>query len=80
LSSQADTVAEVDLRGQVNDAPLNIAGKINPIKGELFLDLKAGVHGMELAPFSPYSGKYVGYGIERGKLSFDVAYRSTTGN
>jgi hypothetical protein len=75
LSSQADTVAEVDLRGQVNDAPLNIAGKINPIKGELFLDLKAGVHGMELAPFSPYSGKYVGYGIERGKLSFDVAYK-----
>jgi hypothetical protein len=75
LSSQADTVAAVDLRGQVNDAPLSIAGQINPIKGDLFLDLKAGVHGMELAPLSPYSDKYVGYGIERGKLSFDAAYK-----
>ncbi len=75
LSSAADSSAAVDLRGQVNDAPLNIAGSINPIKGDLAIDLKAGVHGMELAPLSPYSDKYVGYGIERGKLSFDVAYK-----
>jgi len=75
LSSAADTAAAVDLHGEVNAALLNIAGQINPIKGDLFLDLKAGVHGMELAPLSPYSGKYVGYGIERGKLSFDVAYK-----
>ena len=75
LSSQADTTAAVDLHGEVNNAALTIAGRINPIKGDLFLDLKAGVHGMELAPLSPYSGKYVGYGIEQGKLSFDVAYK-----
>jgi Domain of Unknown Function (DUF748) len=75
LSSAGDSTAAVDLRGEVNDAPLNISGSINPIKGDLFVDLKAGVHGMELAPLSPYSGKYVGYGIERGKLSFDVAYK-----
>jgi hypothetical protein len=75
LSSDADSAAVVDLRGEVNNAPLNIAGRINPIKGDLFVDLTAGVHGMELAPLSPYSDKYVGYGIERGKLSFDVAYK-----
>jgi hypothetical protein len=27
-----------------------------------------------LPPLSPYSGKYVGYGIEKGKLSMKVAY------
>ncbi len=75
LSSQADSAATVDMRGQVNNAPLLIAGAINPIKGDLFVDLKASVHGMELAPLSPYSGKFVGYGIERGKLSFDVGYK-----
>jgi Domain of Unknown Function (DUF748) len=75
LSSAADSSAAVDVRGQVNSAPLTIEGRINPIRGDLFVDLKAGVHGMELAPLSPYSGKYVGYGIERGKLSFDVAYK-----
>jgi uncharacterized protein involved in outer membrane biogenesis len=75
LSSQADSSATVELTGQVNSAPLTIAGQINPIKGDLFIDLKASVHDMELAPLSPYSGKYAGYGIERGKLSFDVAYK-----
>lgn len=75
LSSDAATSADVDLRGQVNNAPLGIVGKINPLKGDLSLDLKANVSGMELAPLSPYSGKYVGYGIEKGKLSFDVAYK-----
>lgn len=75
LSSDAATAATVDLRGQVNDAPLSIAGRINPLKGDLFLDVVAHVKGMELAPLSTYSGKYVGYGIEKGKLSFDVAYQ-----
>lgn len=75
LSSQADSTAAVDIKGQVNSAPLVIAGQINPVKGDLFLDVRASVRGMELAPLSPYSGKYVGYGIERGKLSFEVAYK-----
>lgn len=75
LSSVAGTAAEVDLRGSVNNAPLTVGGTINPVQGDLSLDLKASVHGMELSPLSPYSGKYVGYGIERGKLSFEVAYK-----
>ena len=75
LSSDAKSTANVDLRGKVNSAPLTIAGKTNPLKGDLFLDLKAEVKGMELAPLSPYSGKYAGYGIEKGQLTFDVAYK-----
>jgi hypothetical protein len=74
LSSDVSSTASVDLRGQVNDAPLNIAGQINPLKGNLFLDIKADVKGMELSPFTPYSAKFVGYGIEKGKLSFEVNY------
>jgi uncharacterized protein involved in outer membrane biogenesis len=75
LSSDAATSAGVDLRGEVNSAPLSVIGSINPLKGDLFMDLKANVRGMELAPLSAYSGRYVGYGIEKGKLSFEVAYR-----
>jgi hypothetical protein len=29
---------------------------------------------IELSPFSPYSGKYIGYILEKGKLTFNVAY------
>lgn len=75
LSSNADSSATVDLHGQVSNAPLKIVGQVNPLKGDLSLDIKAEVKGMELAPLSPYSGKYVGYGIEKGKLSFEVAYK-----
>lgn len=75
LSSDRNSRARVDLHGKVNDAPLLIAGTINPLKDDLSLDLKANVNGMELAPLSPYSGRYIGYDIEKGKLSFEVAYQ-----
>ncbi len=74
LSTAANKRAAVNLRGRVNGAPLAITGSFNPF-GSLALDIKAKVKGMELAQFSAYSGKYIGYGIEKGKLSFDVAYK-----
>lgn len=75
LSSDVNSSANVNLKGEVNSAPLTIGGKINPLKGDLTMDIKAAVQGMELAPLSTYSGRYIGYGIEKGKLSFDVAYK-----
>ena len=75
LSSDPASSASVNLHGAVNRAPLTVAGRINPLRGDLFLDLKANVKGMELAALSAYSGRYVGYGIEKGKLSFEVNYR-----
>ncbi len=75
LSSDPDSSANLNLKGLVNSAPLTIDGKINPLKGDLTMDVKAAVRGMELAPLSPYSGRYLGYGIEKGKLTFDVAYK-----
>ena len=74
LSSDSATAATVDLRGEVNAAPLDIVGKINPLASNLYLDIQATVRGMELSPFTPYSRKYVGYGIRKGKLSFEVRY------
>ncbi|MGB0126304.1 MAG: DUF748 domain-containing protein, partial [Rhodocyclaceae bacterium] len=75
LSSDLGTTADVELRGRVSEAPLEILGKINPLAGNLFIDLKAGVKGIELPQFSPYSSKYAGYAIEKGKLSVDLAYK-----
>ncbi|KXW58644.1 hypothetical protein FEMY_08220 [Ferrovum myxofaciens] len=74
LSSAENTTARLELRGRVHDAPLLIEGQINPLAQNLFLDMTAQVTGMDLMQFSPYSGKYVGYDIERGKLSFDAHY------
>ena len=50
-------------------------GKINPFARELSLDLTGKARDVDLPPLTPYSAKYAGYGIEKGKLSFDVHYR-----
>jgi outer membrane protein OmpA-like peptidoglycan-associated protein len=39
------------------------------------LDVRGQVRDLELPQLSPYSSKYAGYGIERGKLSAEVNYR-----
>ncbi len=76
LSSAAGSVAEMDLRGSyANLAPILIAGKLNPLAAKSFLDIKADVNGVDLVGFSPYSGKYAGYNIEKGKLSLNLAYK-----
>jgi uncharacterized protein involved in outer membrane biogenesis len=75
LSSQENTTGDVDLRAILNDyAPIEITGKINPLTENLFVDLKARLKDLDLSPATPYSGKYVGYTIEKGKLSFDLQY------
>jgi len=75
LSSEETTLADMELRGKLNDyAPLEITGKINPLKEDLQVDLKVRFKDMDLSPMTPYSGKYVGYTIEKGKLSFDLSY------
>ncbi len=75
LSSEENTSAEVEIRANLNQyAPLEITGKINPLKEDLYVDLAARIKDLDLSPATPYSGKYVGYTIEKGKLSFDLKY------
>ena len=75
LSSEETTMGDMELRGKLNDfAPLEIVGKINPLKEDLYVDLKVMFKDIDLSPMTPYSGKYVGYTIEKGKLNFDLKY------
>ncbi|MDP9045147.1 MAG: DUF748 domain-containing protein, partial [Pseudomonadota bacterium] len=68
-------LATLALRGHAEGtADLDISGKVNPLARPLALELRAKATDLELAPLSPYAGKYVGYAIERGKLSMDVNY------
>jgi hypothetical protein len=75
LSSEESRLADIDLRGNLeNSAPLEIVGKINPLAKDLFLDLKVDFRDMDLSPLSPYSGRYAGYGIQKGKLTLSLKY------
>lgn len=69
-------LADLELRGKAQQtAALEIVGKLNPLVKPLELDITAKMRDLELAPLSPYSGRYVGYGIERGKMSVDLNYK-----
>ncbi|PWB63394.1 MAG: hypothetical protein C3F14_08205 [Deltaproteobacteria bacterium] len=75
LSSEETRMAEVDLRGRLeNYAPLEITGKINPLRNDLFVDLKIDFKDMDMSPLTPYSGRYAGYTIEKGKLTLSLKY------
>jgi hypothetical protein len=76
FSSATRDMAALQLHGRAEGtAILDIAGQVNPLARPLALDIEAKATDLELAPLSPYAGKYAGYAIERGKLSMDVAYR-----
>ena len=75
LSSEESLQADVDLRGKLeNSAPLEIRGKINPLAENLFVDLKVDFRDMDLSPLSPYTGRYAGYVIRKGKLALGLKY------
>lgn len=75
LSSQDMTRADVALKGNLGyGSPIDISGKINPLTKDLFADIKISFKDIELSPVTPYTNRYLGYPITKGKLSFDVAY------
>ncbi len=75
LSSEENMFADVDLRGKLeNYAPLEITGKINPLRDDLYVDLKIDFKNMDLSPVTPYSGRYLGYTIQKGALSLNLQY------
>lgn len=75
LSSQMNQFAEVDLRGTLeNHSPLLIKGQINPLRDDLFVNITISFKDIELSPASPYAGTYLGYVIDKGKLSLDLKY------
>jgi hypothetical protein len=73
---QAPELAALSLRGKVEgQASLAVEGQLNPLAQPLALDIRAQVDDLDLPPLSPYSIKYAGHGIERGKLGMTVRYQ-----
>ncbi len=76
LSSNSLARADVLLEGKVDKyAPVKIAGQINPLSKDAYTDLALFLKNIELSTFTPYSGKFAGYAINKGKLSLDLKYK-----
>ncbi|MCK5509359.1 MAG: DUF748 domain-containing protein [Desulfobacterales bacterium] len=76
LSSRSLARADVLLKGKVDKyAPVKVAGQINPLSEDVYTDLAVSFTNIELSTFTPYSGKFAGYAINKGKLSLDLKYK-----
>ena len=75
LSSAQAAHATIDLTGQVDEfSPVKISGTINPLNSRGLTDVGVNFQNIELTTFTPYSGKFMGYRISRGKLDLDLHY------
>jgi len=80
LSSDPASRGVVDLQGSYDQAsPVAISGTINPLSGQLFLDIAANAKDIALPKLTAYSERYAGYGITQGKLTLDVKYHVENG-
>jgi hypothetical protein len=76
LSSDLSSRADVKLAGNVDRyAPVEISGQVNLLSAALFSDVAMKFRNMELTTFNPYSGKYAGYSIRKGKLTTELQYK-----
>lgn len=76
LSSESASRATVALDGKVGEfSPVTIRGEVNPLAAESYLDMAMNLRNVELASFAPYSGRFAGYKIRKGKFSADLNYK-----
>lgn len=76
LSSSSEMQAEVDVRGNLESrSPLQIVGTMNPLSKTPQVDLKVVFSDIELSPATPYTGRYLGYTVDKGKLFLELNYR-----
>jgi len=76
LSSENLARANVDISGRVDEhSTLSITGKINPLSDNLYTDIKLKFSDYSMASLTPYTGRYIGNAIDKGRMSFDLNYR-----
>jgi hypothetical protein len=76
LSSDVRSRAKVRLDGKVDRyAPAQISGELNLLSATQYSDMHLSFRGVDMSTVTPYSGRFAGYKIDKGKLSVDLNYK-----
>jgi hypothetical protein len=76
VSSDPRSRARIELDGKVDQyAPIHLAGETNLFAASVYTDMTMSFKGVELTTVTPYSARFAGYKIDKGKLSADITYR-----
>jgi uncharacterized protein involved in outer membrane biogenesis/outer membrane protein OmpA-like peptidoglycan-associated protein len=80
LDNQTQKPASVDIAGKVDRyAPVSVKGSLNPFDPLDSLDIHTKFKQVELTTLTPYSGKFAGYRIRKGRLNLDLHYQISKG-
>lgn len=80
IDSRHPQAAKVAIKGKVDRyAPVTINGSVNPFNPLASLDMALSFKQVELTTLTPYSGKFAGYRIRKGRLNIDLQYRIEKG-
>ncbi|MGV8863908.1 MAG: DUF748 domain-containing protein [Pseudomonas sp.] len=80
LDNRQSKPATVDINGKVDRyAPVTIKGSLNPFDPLASLDIATSFKRVELTTLTPYSGKFAGYRIRKGRLNLDLHYMIVKG-
>ncbi|MBO0369901.1 DUF748 domain-containing protein [Pseudomonas putida] len=80
IDNRQPAPAKVDIKGKVDRyAPVTIKGALNPFNPMASLDIATSFKRVELTTLTPYSGKFAGFRIRKGRLNLDVHYLITNG-
>ena len=75
LSSDPANPAKLDLNALINKtSTLSANGTINPLLASPFVDVAIKLNNLQMPPFSGYSGRFVGYKVDKGALSMNLNY------
>lgn len=76
LSNSPRAVAQVKLDGYVVDkfSPVSIEGELTPLQYDRRTRIDMAFRNIELPVFNPYSGRWAGYSIAKGKLTTELGY------
>lgn len=77
LSNAPGTASRITLDGHVVDrfSPVTIQGTMDLLGYDRRTDMHLAFRNIELPVFNPYSGRYAGYAIAKGKLTTELNYR-----
>ena len=77
LSNRPDSIVDIELAGQVTDrfSPVSIKGSMDMSGFDRQTDMRLNFRNIELPLFNPYSGRYAGYAIAKGKLTTELSYK-----
>jgi hypothetical protein len=76
ISNSPRDVATMKLAGYVIDkySPVTIEGEMNLLQFDRRTDVDMAFRNIELPVFNPYSGRFAGYSIAKGKLTTELGY------